>query len=83
MIRALLILSLVFFFQSCDKGLFNGDIRENLKAMDKIHGKCNNPYREYSKRDKLKYIAKTIKYLNEQKKNIEKRSLSYKRQTIS
>ena len=52
MIRALLILSLVFFFQSCEKGLFNGDVRENLKAMDKIHGKCNNPYREYSRQEK-------------------------------
>lgn len=41
-----------------------------LKTLEEISTK----YKEYSKRDKLKSIAKTIKYLNEQKKNIEKRS---------
>ena len=40
------------FLQSCSKGLFNGDVQKNLKAMDKIHGVCNNPYREYNKAQK-------------------------------
>ncbi len=53
MIRSLMLLVLIFSFQSCSKGLFDGDIEKNLKAMDKIHGHCNNPYRTFSKKEKL------------------------------
>ena len=49
MFKSLLAISLIFFFQSCSKGLFDGDLQKNMKAMDKLHGVCNNPYREYSK----------------------------------
>ena len=52
MIRSFLVLILVFSFQSCSKGLFDGDIEKNLKAMDKMHGYCNNPYRTFSKKEK-------------------------------
>ncbi len=53
MIRSLLVIILVFSFQSCSKGLFESDIEKNLKAMDKIHGHCNNPYRTFTKKEKL------------------------------
>ena len=49
MFRLLVLFFLIFFLQSCGKGIFDGDIQKNLKAMDKIHGKCNNPYRTYNK----------------------------------
>ena len=52
MIRSLLVLILVFSFQSCSKGLFDGDLEKNLKAMDKMHGYCNNPYRTFSEEEK-------------------------------
>ena len=52
MIRSLLLLILVFSFQSCSKGLLDGDLEKNLKAMDKMHGYCNNPYRTFSKEEK-------------------------------
>ncbi len=52
MIRSLLLLILVFSFQSCSKGLLDGDLEKNLKAMDKMHGYCNNPYRTFSKKEK-------------------------------
>ncbi len=52
MIRSLLLLILVFSFQSCSKGLLDGDVQKNLEKMDKIHGYCNNPYRNFSKREK-------------------------------
>ena len=52
MIRSILLLILIFSFQSCSKGLFDGNVEKNLKAMDKIHGYCNNPYRTFSKAEK-------------------------------
>ena len=52
MFKSLLAISLIFFFQSCSKGLFDGDLQKNMKAMDKLHGVCNNPYRNYSKQEK-------------------------------
>ena len=52
MIRSLLLLILVFSFQSCSKGLLDGDVQKNLEKMDKIHGYCNNPYRNFSKQEK-------------------------------
>ena len=52
MIKLIFTLFLMVFLPSCSKGLFNGDVQKNLKAMDKIHGVCNNPYREYNKAQK-------------------------------
>ena len=52
MIKLIFTLFLMVFLQSCSKGLFNGDVQKNLKAMDKIYGVCNNPYREYNKAQK-------------------------------
>ena len=50
MIKTILLFLLVFFLQSC--GPFKGDIEKNLEEMDKIHGKCNNPYREFTRAQK-------------------------------
>ena len=52
MIRSLLVLIFIISFQSCSKGLFDGDLNKNLKAMDEMHGYCNNPYRTFSKKEK-------------------------------
>ena len=52
MIKSLLILLLLVFFQSCSKSPFQGDIQKNLEAMDKAYGKCNNPYRTMNKAQK-------------------------------
>ena len=52
MIRLIFILVLTFVIQSCSKGLFDGDIKKNMEAMDKIHGVCNNPYRNFNKAQK-------------------------------
>ena len=52
MIKLCFTLFLMIFLQSCSKGLFDGDVQKNLEAMDKIHGVCNNPYREYNKAQK-------------------------------
>ncbi len=49
MIKLSLTLFVIVFLQSCSKGLFDGNVQKNMEAMDKIHGVCNNPYREYSK----------------------------------
>ena len=47
-----MILFLLVFFQSCSNGPFQGDIQKNLEAMDKVYGKCDNPYRTMSKGQK-------------------------------
>ena len=47
--KLFLTLFLIVFLNSCSKGLFDGNVQKNMEAMDKIHGVCNNPYREYSK----------------------------------
>ena len=43
---------------SCSKGLNDGNIAENLKATDKIYGRCNNPNRQYTYIEKEICIAK-------------------------
>ena len=50
MIKTALIVLLMFFLHSCST--FKGDIKKNMEEMDKIHGKCNNPYREFTKGQK-------------------------------
>jgi len=52
MIKAVLALLLIIFLQSCSTGPFGGDIEKNMAEMDKIHGKCNNPYRTFNKAQK-------------------------------
>ena len=52
MIKVALTLLLIFFLQSCSQGPFGGDIEKNMAEMDKIHGKCNNPYRTFNKAQK-------------------------------
>ena len=52
MIRLTILLIFLNFFLSCSKGLFDGDVKKNMEAMDKIHGVCNNPYRTFSKSQK-------------------------------
>ncbi len=52
MIKAALTLLLIFFLQSCNQGPFGGDVEKNMAEMDKIHGKCNNPYRTFNKAQK-------------------------------
>ena len=52
MIKTTLVLLLMGFLQSCSTGPFGGDIDKNLKEMDKLHGKCNNPYRTFNKAQK-------------------------------
>ena len=53
MIKSAVTLLLIFFIQSCSQGLFfGGDIEKNMAEMDKIHGKCNNPYRTFNKAQK-------------------------------
>ena len=49
MFKSAIILLLIIFLQSCSKGPFEGDLKKNMAEMDKIHGKCNNPYRNYTK----------------------------------
>ena len=50
MIRITLIFLMIFFLQSCNT--FQGDINKNLEEMDKLYGKCNNPYREFNRAQK-------------------------------
>ncbi len=52
MIKSALTLLLIFFLQSCSQGPFGGDVKKNMAEMDKIYGKCNNPYREFNKAQK-------------------------------
>ncbi len=49
MIKSALVLLLIIFLQSCTKGPLGGDLEKNMAEMDKLHGKCNNPYRNYTK----------------------------------
>ena len=53
MIKSAVTLLLIFFLHSCSQGpFFGGDIEKNMAEMDKIHGKCNNPYRTFNKAQK-------------------------------
>ena len=53
MLRIVVIFLSLLAFQSCsNQGLFNGDIEKNMKELDKIWGKCNNPNRQFSKAEK-------------------------------
>ena len=53
MLRKLLILLSLLVFQSCsNQSPLGGDIDANLKELDKIWGRCNNPGRNFSKAEK-------------------------------
>ena len=43
---------------SCSQGLNEGNIEKNLKATDKIYGKCNNPNRQFTLIEKEICVAK-------------------------
>ena len=43
---------------SCSQGLNEGNIEKNLKATDKIYGRCNNPNRQFTLIEKEICIAK-------------------------
>jgi len=58
MLRLLFIFVFALTINSCSKGLNDGNIAENLKATDKIYGRCNNPNRQYTYIEKEICIAK-------------------------
>ena len=43
---------------SCSRGLNEGSIEKNLKATDKIYGRCNNPNRQFTLIEKEICVAK-------------------------
>ena len=49
-----LLLSIVFLviLNGCSQGPMGGDVNSNIEKFDKIYGKCNNPHRQYTYRDK-------------------------------
>ena len=49
MFKSAIVLLLIIFLQSCSKGPLGGDLNKNMAEMDRLHGKCNNPYRNYTK----------------------------------
>jgi len=52
MLRIIIILVIISLTSSCSKGLMDGNIDKNMAELDKIYGKCNNPYRTFSKAQK-------------------------------
>lgn len=44
-----LLLSITFTLTSCINPLTDGDIEKNLRELDKVYGKCNNPRRYFTK----------------------------------
>ena len=52
MLRLFIILLLISLTNSCSKGLMDGNIDKNMAELDKIYGKCNNPYRTFSRAQK-------------------------------
>ena len=52
MYKTLISLTLIALLGACSSGPLGGDIQKNLEASDKIYGKCNNPNRQFSYRDK-------------------------------
>ena len=52
MLKVLLAAFFCFFFLSCNKGLLNGDLNNNLTKLDKLYGRCDNPMRTLTKGQK-------------------------------
>ena len=52
MLKIFSLLLAFFLTTSCSKGLLDGNIQKNLEESDKIYGKCKNPNRQLTYRDK-------------------------------
>ena len=48
MLRLLVLFILALFFSSCGQGLLDGNLEKNLEATDKVYGRCDNPYRQFT-----------------------------------
>ena len=48
MLKLLVLIIFTFLFSACSQGLLDGNIENNLKATDKVYGKCDNPYRQFT-----------------------------------
>ncbi len=49
MLKLLTLSILIILSTSCSKGLLNGDNQKNLEQLDQTYGKCDNPFRQYTK----------------------------------
>lgn len=52
MLRLIFIIFIIFFTTSCSKGLLDGNNEKNLKKLDEVYGKCNNPARQMNRIEK-------------------------------
>ena len=48
MLRLLVLFILALLFSSCSQGLLDGNLEKNLEATDKVYGRCDNPYRQFT-----------------------------------
>ena len=48
MLRLLVLFILALLFSACSQGLLDGNIEKNLEATDKVYGRCDNPYRQFT-----------------------------------
>ena len=48
MLRLLVFIIFTFLFSACSQGLLDGNIEKNLEATDKVYGRCDNPYRQFT-----------------------------------
>ena len=48
MLRLLVLIIFTLLFSSCSQGLLDGNIEKNLEATDKVYGRCDNPYRQFT-----------------------------------
>ena len=52
MVKLLTLALFLIVSVSCSRGVFNTDMEKNLEQLDKTFGKCDNPYRQYTKGQK-------------------------------
>ncbi len=48
MLKLLVFIIFTFLFSACSQGLLDGNIEKNLEETDKIYGRCDNPYRQFT-----------------------------------
>lgn len=55
MLKILILLSSLIIFINCGgRNIMNmGDLEANLEKTDKIYGRCNNPYRQFTKQERI------------------------------
>ena len=58
MLKLLFSFVVALSLSSCSQGLNEGNIEKNLKATDKIYGRCNNPNRQFTLIEKEICVAK-------------------------